>query len=176
MTKMADQMAEALKAFDQCSTKPALIGGLALAAHNYVRATQDIDFLADAADADRLHAALLNLGYRCVHRSDDAANYVRGDEGLDFLYAHRPAARELLKAATERETAFGRLRVVSAEGLIGFKLQAVVNNPKRTRDLDDIRQLLRNNRDALNMDEVRNYFSLFGRESFLDEVLAEIQR
>ena len=87
MTKMVDQMSEALAAFVACKTEPALIGGLALAAHNYVRATQDIDFLADAADADRLHEALLGIGYRCIHRSEDAANYVRGDEGLDFLYA-----------------------------------------------------------------------------------------
>ena len=65
---------------------------------------------------------------------------------------------------------------MTAEGLIGFKLQAFVNNPKRTRDVDDIRQLLRNNRDSLKMDEVRGYFSMFGRESFLDELLAEIEQ
>jgi len=174
MTKMADQMAEVLRAFEQCAMKPALIGGLALAAHNYIRATQDIDFLVDATDADRLHSALLDLGYRCLHRSDDAANYVRGDEGLDFLYAHRATSRALLATAERRDTPLGPLRVVSAEGLIGFKLQAFVNDPKRTRDVDDIRQLLRNNRDSLKMDEVRVYFSIFGRENFLDELLAEI--
>jgi Uncharacterised nucleotidyltransferase len=173
MTRMVDQMAEALAAFSACETQPALIGGLALAAHNYVRATQDIDFLADAADADRLHEALLSLGYQCLHRSDDAANYVRGDEGLDFLYAHRDVSRKLLATASERETAFGRIRVVSAEGLIGFKLQAFVNNPKRTRDVDDVRFLLRNNRGKLNMDEVRQYFVLFERQDLLDELLAE---
>jgi hypothetical protein len=173
---MADQMAEALKAFQQCSMEPALIGGLALAAHNYVRATQDIDFLVATEDADRLHAALIDLGYRCVHRSEDAANYLRGDEGLDFLYAHRSVSLALLAAAPTRETSLGRLRVVSAEGLIGFKLQALVNNPKRARDLDDIRHLLRNNRGALKMDDVRKYFSLFGRESLLDELLAEIDQ
>src|ERR1700755_2771676 len=157
MTKMVAQMSEALAAFSACKTEPALIGGLALAAHNYVRATQDIDFLADAADADRLHDALLGIGYRCIHRSEDAANYVRGDEGLDFLYAHREISRRLLSTAVPRETAFGKLRIVSAEGLIGFKLQAVVNNPQRARDIDDIRFLLRNNRGKLNMEEVECY-------------------
>jgi hypothetical protein len=175
MTKMAAQMAEVLATFDQCAIQPALIGGLALAAHNYLRATQDIDFLVDAVDADRMHTALLELGYRCLHRSGDAANYVRGDEGLDFLYARRPASRVLLETAEKRATPLGVLRVVSAEGLIGFKLQAFVNNSKRTRDVEDIRQLLRKNRSSLKMDDVRAYFAMFGRENFLDELLAEIK-
>ena len=54
------------------------------------RRTRDVDFLIDADDADRLHDILLGLGYRCVHRSPDAANYLRGEDGFDVLYAHRP--------------------------------------------------------------------------------------
>ncbi|MGB5851339.1 MAG: hypothetical protein WBG85_03490 [Rhodanobacter sp.] len=59
-------------------------------------------------------------------------------------------------------------------GLIGFKLQALVNNPSRTRDLDDIRALLRAQRGRLNMQEVQGYFALFDRQEMLDELLAEI--
>jgi hypothetical protein len=173
MPRLVDQIKEALIVFAGCETPPALIGGLALAAHKVVRATQDVDFLVDAVDADRLHELLVELGYRCVHRSDEAANYVRGDEGMDFLYARRPASRRLLTEASERETEMGRLRVVSAEGLIGFKLQAFVNNPRRTRDIEDIRLLLHANRSTLNMSEVKQYFVLFEREALLDELLAE---
>lgn len=174
MSRLVEQIKQALTAFVGCETMPALIGGLALAAHQVVRATSDVDFLADADDADRLHAILLALGYRCVHRSEDAANYLRGDEGLDLLYAHRPAARRLLAEAPQRDTAMGRLRVVSAEGLIGLKLQAFVNNPKRGRDLDDIRALLRIQGGRLDMIEVQEYFALFDRTEMLDELLAEI--
>ena len=63
--------------------------------------------------------------------------------------------------------------MISAEGLIGFKLQALVNNPSRTRDLDDIRALLRVQRGKLNMTEVREYFALFDRKEWLDELLAQ---
>jgi hypothetical protein len=63
--------------------------------------------------------------------------------------------------------------VVSAEGLIGFKLQALTNDPRRTQDLEDIRALLRANRQTLDQTEVREYFRLFGRESLLDELLHE---
>lgn len=174
MSRLIEQIKQAVAAFAGCKTTPALIGGLALAAHQVVRATRDVDFLADAEDADRLHEILLALGYRCVHRSEDAANYLRKDEGLDLLYAHRPAARRLLAQAAERNTAMGSLRVISAEGLIGFKLQALVNNASRTRDLDDIRALLRAQRGRLSMVEVQEYFALFDRKEMLDELLAEI--
>ncbi|MFT4179177.1 MAG: nucleotidyl transferase AbiEii/AbiGii toxin family protein [Thermomonas sp.] len=176
MIRLIDQIREALAAFAGSKTPPALIGGLALAAHHVVRATRDVDFLVDADDADRLHAALLALGYTCIHRSKDAANYLRGDEGLDLLYAHRPIARRLLEQAVERETTMGNLRVISVEGLIAFKLQGHVNDPSRPHDLGDIRALLRENRDGLNMRELREYFALFEREALLDELIAENSR
>lgn len=174
MARLVDQIREVLAAFAGGKTPPALIGGLALAAHRVVRATQDVDFLVDADDADRLHGILLDLGYRCIHRSEDAANYVRGDEGLDLLYAHRPVARRLLDEAEERRTAMGTLRVISVEGLIAFKLQGHVNDPSRVRDLEDIRALLQANRESIDFDEVRRYFKLFDREGLLDELVAEI--
>jgi hypothetical protein len=157
MSRLVRQIREAVQAFSSLRTRPALIGGLALAAHQVVRATRDVDFLVDAVDADQVHELLLNLGYRCVHRSADAANYLRGDEGLDLLYAHRPEARRLLLGAEARDTGMGPLRVVSAEGLIGFKLQAYINDSTRLRDLDDIRALLRANRGHLDMAQVERY-------------------
>lgn len=176
MASLLDQIREALAAFTQLRTPPALIGGLALAAHDVVRATRDVDFLVDAADADQLHDLLLERGYRCVHRSADAANYLRGEEGLDLLYAHRPIARKLLAAAGERETPIGRVRVLGAEGLVAFKLQAWVNDPTRARDLDDIRALLRAHHDTLDHGELREYFRLFGREDLLDALIDEARR
>ncbi len=173
MSRLADQLKQAVAAFEACRTPPALIGGLALAAHAVVRATQDVDFLVDADDAQLVHDTLIALGYRCVHRSEDAANYLRDDQGLDLLFAHRPIARRLLNDAGELATALGRLHVISAEGLIGFKIQAFSNDPTRTRDLEDIRGLLRVQQERLNMQEVRDYFALFDKMALLDEILAE---
>lgn len=158
MSRLVDQIKEALAAFVGITTPPALIGGLALAVHHVVRATQDVDFLVDADDADHLHALLQGLGYRCIHRSQDAANYLRGDEGLDLLFAHRPVARRLLSGAEERDTGLGRLRVITAEGLIAFKL-GYINDPSRSRDLEDIRNLLRSNPGVLDMAEIREFCS-----------------
>jgi len=118
MPSLAEQIREALSMFARNGIEPALIGGLAVVAHQVVRATQDVDFLVEAEAADKLHEALLDLGYQCLYRSGDAANYVRGSEGLDLLYAHRPLARRLLAEAAERDTPMGRMRIISAEGLV----------------------------------------------------------
>jgi hypothetical protein len=82
----------------------------------------------------------------------------------------------ILNEVKDRDTGMGRLRVIGAEGLIAFKLQGHVNDPRRLRDLDDIRLLLRANRASLDMVEVRRYFAIFDREALLDEILAEPDR
>lgn len=169
--RLGKQLEELFSSLAKSGASVALIGGLALAPHKVVRATQDIDLLADATRAEEIHRALLALGYGCLHRSEDAGNYQRGDERVDFIYAHRPAAVRLLREALPLDTDFGRLRVVRAEGLIGLKLQGYVNNPRRTLDLEDIRALLAANRQTLDMDEVREYFRLFDKESLLEELL-----
>ena len=171
MSNLVEQIREALSMFARNGTEPALIGGLAVVAHQVVRATKDVDFLVEAEAADKVHAALLHLGYQCLYRSEDAANYVRGTEGLDLLYAHRPLARRLLAQASERETPMGRLRVISVEGLIGFKLQGFVNDATRTRDLDDIRALVQRHRASLDMAELQRYFALFNQLDLLNEIL-----
>lgn len=172
MPNLAEQIREALAMFANTGTQSALIGGLAVAAHQVVRATKDVDFLVAAEAADKVHDALLGLGYQCLYRSADAANYVRGTEGLDLLYAHRPLARRLLAQATSRETPMGRLHVISVEGLIGFKLQGVTNDATRTRDLDDIRALVRIHNLSLDRVELREYFALFNKLDLFHELFA----
>ena len=170
-SRLGRQLQEVLASLDDIGADIALIGGLALAPHNVVRATQDIDLLTDADQASEVYKALAALGYQRLHRSDDSATYVRDDERVDLLYARRPAAREILAQAESRSTPFGAIRVVRLEGLIAFKLQGFVNNPRRTQDLEDIRALIRANRESVNTGEVRNYFRLFDREALLDEIL-----
>lgn len=173
VSRLGRQIEEVVELLDHIGARYALIGGLALASYRVIRATQDVDLLVEASRADDIDRALVKLGYQCRHRSGEAGNYLRDDERVDFLYASRPAAVRLLLDAPAHQTAFGPLRVVSAEGLIGFKLQGWVNDPRRTQDLEDIRAVLRANRSTLQIDEVRRYFDLFGRSELLDELLNE---
>jgi hypothetical protein len=84
---------------------------------------------------------------------------------VNFIYAHRPAARHLLNGAGSLPTDFGRLYVVSAESLIGLELQGCVNDARRTRDIEDMRSVLAANRETVDMGEIRGYFRLFGKEA-----------
>jgi hypothetical protein len=172
-SRLGRQIQEVLAALERVGASSALIGGLALTPYRVVRATIDIDLLTESRLADAIEVELQRLGYECLHRSADAANFIRGDERVDFLFANRPAARALLAEAVEHDTPFGKLRVISLEGLIAFKLQALVNDPRRTQDLEDIRALLRANRDSLRLDRLREYFHLFDRDDLLEQLLAE---
>ena len=71
MANLADQIREALTMFARSGTKPALIGGLAVVAHQVIRATKDVDFLVEAEAAGTIHNALLELSYKCIYRSDN---------------------------------------------------------------------------------------------------------
>jgi hypothetical protein len=174
LSRLGKQIAEVTAALQRVGARYALIGGLALASHRVIRATQDVDLLTEIEKADDIEAELIKLGYRRLHRSDDAGNYARNDERVDLLYAHRPIARRLLAQAEQWTTSLGNLCVIRIEGLIGFKLQDLVNDPRRTQDLEDIRALLKANRGGLDLSEVREYFHLFNRDSLLDELLEEI--
>jgi hypothetical protein len=159
----------------------ALIGGFALPFHGVQRATGDVDFLVAAEGADVLHETLLAGGARCLHRSADAANYASDGPRLapvDFIYAHRPRARDMLTRARPRPLHGARLRVpvVDAEALIGLKLQALVNEPGRVQDEADIRALLAAAPAPLDLDLLRDYYRLFGRERDLDRLLAELKQ
>ena len=115
LSRLGRQIAEVASALNASGTRFALIGGLALAPYKVVRATQDVDLLVEAEQADAVESELVRLGYHCLYRSSDAANYARGDERIDFLYARRPIARRLLSGAVEIKTALGELRVVSVD-------------------------------------------------------------
>ena len=160
----------------------ALIGGFALPFHGVQRATGDVDFLVEASGSDALHAALIAAGVQCLHRSADAANYASGTARLapvDFIYARRKRALEMLRRARPQRLHGARIQVpvVDAEALIGLKLQALVNAPsRRAQDEADIRALIAAKGGSLEVDVVRDYYRVFGRESDLDRLLAEMRK
>jgi hypothetical protein len=154
----------------------ALIVGFALPFHGVQRATGDVDFLVDTRGSNDLHEALLAAGARCLHRSADAANYAPAASRLaplDFIYARRERARAMLGRTTRRLLRGARLRVpvVDAEALIGLKLQALANEPRRFQDEADIGAPVAARGDALDVDVLRDYYRLFARERDLDRLL-----
>jgi hypothetical protein len=170
---LLQQLEEFLAVMRTIDARFALIGGLAMSAHQLPRATQDIDFLLDKTAADQVDAALIALGYQCIHRSEDAANYRRGIQALDFIYAYRARALALLVNTQIRMLGVQVLPVVSVEGLIGLKLQAISNDPRRLQDLVDIRSLVEKHRQSLDLTELYDYFVLFDKAALYQELLGQ---
>ena len=70
-SKLGRQLIDLLAALRRIDASFALIGGLALASHKVVRATQDIDLLVDIDHADDVEFELKALRYTCLHRSNE---------------------------------------------------------------------------------------------------------
>jgi hypothetical protein len=156
----------------------ALIGGMALSAHGAGRATADLDWIADGLRADRVDELLQSQGYEAIHRDQRVGNYLSRDPvkgRVDFLFVRRERGVAILNRAREHEVLGESVRVADASDLIGLKVQAYANNPRRRHeDLGDIARLLRFG--DVDLARVRDYFRLFDRERDLDELLASLPK
>jgi predicted nucleotidyltransferase len=170
-----------LKNFQKYNIHYALIGGFALHAAGYSRATQDIDVLIMKDDMPKIKQFLLSLGYHIAHEGEDVLNFKGALHELgqiDFLLAHRSYTKNMLKRAKECDILKGqfKVKVITPEDIIGLKIQASSNDPSRnSRDLADIEELLRRHIDNLDLELLREYFSLFDREEELVQLLGKIK-
>lgn len=169
--RLIAQLHELLPALDASGIRYAVIGGLAVNIHGYVRATRDVDLLIAVEQEGDLHELMATLGYETIDRREDLSSYVRGSERADFLHARRDASRKFLAEAKRVPFAGLLMPVVSAEGLLAFKIQALNDDPNRIRDLSDMLELLRVAHGQVDLDQIRAYFRLFDRESLLDDLL-----
>ena len=147
----------------------ALIGGLALGVAGVARATMDIDFLVLRDDVLKVKRIMQSLGYALLHEGDEVAHFIHQNASqgrVDFLYAHRRYAREMLGRAREEPVLGGlqRLKVLGVEDQIGLKVQSSANNSSRYhQDMADIEALIRAHRTGLDLERIKRYFELFDR-------------
>jgi len=159
----------------------AVIGGFALYAAGYTRATKDIDFLVTKEDTPKVKKIMLSYGYELLYESEDVSNFLgkmRELGKVDFLHAHRKYARAMLARAQEEKILDGKfkVKVVKPEDLIGLKVQSSSNDPNRFhQDLADIEAVIRANYENLDMDLIREYFVLFDRGKELKEILEKLK-
>lgn len=137
----------------------ALIGGFALAVHGVHRATQDIDFLADGAEREKILASLEQAGFQLRHGSSEVLHF-GGVGTLDILLANRPLSLQMIRDAVSDSNL--KVRVLKAEDIIGLKIQAYVNDRSREfQDKADIQNLIKAN-PALDWARIQKYADLFG--------------
>ena len=127
----------------------AIIGGMALAAHGFVRMTQDVDVLVTKEGLEKLRQTMLGRGYvrafpGAVKSFRDTETHVRievittgefpGDGKPKPVAFPEPGA-----ASLEHEG----VRIITLEKLIELKLASGMSAPHRLRDLADVQDLIK---------------------------------
>ena len=136
----------------------ALIGAFALAVCGVQRATNDVDFLIDGAKAAAARQALESDGFTVFHASDEVLQ-MAGPVPVDFVLARRPLSLAMLARASART--FRGIKCVGPEDLIGLKIQAYKNDPRRElQDRADIQRLIVVS-PSLDWARIRQYAELF---------------
>lgn len=159
----------------------ALIGGFALQAEGVTRTTRDIDLLILSEYSLQIKTIMLKYGYELIHENEDVLNFIGKKTELgrvDFLLAHRKYTLSMLHRAQEKEIFGGKfkIKVLKPEDLIGLKVQASSNDPKRmAQDMADIEMLMRVNYGNLDKALLKDYFELFNREKELESILRRIE-
>jgi hypothetical protein len=147
----------------------ALIGGLAVAAWGVIRATQDIDVLANSDPTPLVNTRLRNElkdfldrnGCQTEWRVGDADDpiplllrvnlpQIFGDIGADILWAHKHWQQEALHRSVAIEVLNRRVNILHPEDLILMKLDA--GGPQ---DLFDVEQMLSAPLPQLNIERLK---------------------
>lgn len=166
-----DTLTLASKSLQAANIEFALIGGFALVAHGVVRATVDIDFLVDGNKKKEAKECLVRAGFNVAFESEEVLQ-LSGKGQLDLLFANRPVSRKML----ENSKIMGSfpVKVVSAEDIIGLKIQAYSNDPKREfQDKADIQALMEKNAN-LDYNLIRSYADLFDQWGFIEMIKARL--
>lgn len=156
-------------ACEQHQVRYALIGGLALNALGRVRSTMDVDLLVHRDDLGKLHRILTELGYERYFESENGSQYRSKDFALGFIdviHAFREWSVGMLSRAIQRPVFEGRppAKVLQPEDVIGLKVQAMANDPKRrAQDQADIEELvILHHRKQLDWERIQQYYEIFG--------------
>ena len=162
--------------FNEDNVPYAMIGGFALGVLGIQRATMDLDFLVARDALPLVDEIMRRRGYRLRYRSENVSQFVSDAAPLgqiDFLHAFREISTGMLKRASELPAfaASIHVRTLRPEDIIGLKVQALANDPRRERgDLADIELLSERYSREIDWERVRGYFALFDRLELYDEI------
>ena len=146
MAKLVDELKELVSAFESNGIEYALCGGLAMAAHGFVRATMDIDILIPEESLEKAYQVGMEKGFDIrgldISFKERAVEIRRiskvvGEDviSLDLLLV-TPQVEEIWKTREKIDFLGDKLSIVSRDGLISMKRLA-----GRPQDLVDIERL-----------------------------------
>ena len=124
-----------------------VIGGYAVLAHGYVRATDDLDLIVQRGRRIQLGKLLGDLG---MSVKNDAANFLQFDPPstatmkVDLMFVSEDVFHRLEQSAIDAKVEGIPVRVVSLLHLIALKCHSFQNSKsiRRLKDMDDLIQLI----------------------------------
>lgn len=147
--KLQETLREFTKRLDERGIAYAVVGGMALAAHGYVRMTEDIDLLVTREALKRLHGELVGRGYKLefagARNLRDTATGVKIEFVLSGAY---PGSGEVQPVrfpdpADTEPVVLDRVKFVGLGSLIELKLASgMTGGADRAKDLVDVQQLI----------------------------------
>lgn len=137
-----------------------VIGGYAVFAHGYVRATEDLDLIVQRGRRAQLGKLMGDLGMTV---KNDAANFIqfdpRDESGMDvdLMFVSEEVFSQMERASVEARVEGFPVRVVSLLHLIALKCHALQHGKsiRRLKDMDDLVQLILINGLDLNEPELQ---------------------
>lgn len=146
MSVLIEELRLLVREFNDRRIEFALCGGLAVAAHGFTRATEDIDFLIREESLERAYAAAASIGFdiRGLDMSFKErtveirrVSKIVGEDviSLDLLLV-TPHVEDVWEGRESKEFEGEVITLVSRDGLIKMKKQA-----GRSQDLTDIERL-----------------------------------
>ena len=143
-----------------------LIGGYALPAYGVMRQTIDVDCLMAETDIAALDNILSKVGYIEKERTENFVRYSHSSLYLmdvDVVFVDRETFKKMVKESRVYRIGKVEMLVPSLEHLIAPKLHAIKNSPEReNRDIGDIIELLKSNRDKISAAELRSICCKYG--------------
>lgn len=125
----------------------AVVGGMALNAHGYTRATVDVDILVTADGLAAIHVALDGLGYLPPFAGSKHLRDVESTVRIEFLVAGQFPGDGKPKPIAFPDPASASIeidgiRYLSLPKLVELKLASGMTNPGRLKDLADVQELI----------------------------------
>jgi hypothetical protein len=141
LRKIADKL-------DELHIPYAVVGGMALGAHHFVRATVDVDILVTAEGLKRIHDELGGRGYVAPFSGSRNLRDVETGVRIEFVVQGqfpgdgKPKPVAFPDPDTSAEL-INNVRYLKLPALIDIKLASGMTNSGRLRDLADVQELIR---------------------------------
>jgi hypothetical protein len=165
-----------LKDFSQNKIRYSLIGGFALGLFGISRTTVDLDFLVHKDDVDKIDKIMKDYQYECVYSTENVSQYVSPVKifgEIDFIFAKGKISIGIIDRAVSMSIFDGKMiiKVARPEDIIGLKIQALVNNPKRElNEYLDIELLINHFKKDFDWKLIEEYFKIFKLEKKYKEI------